>query len=200
MSSFRLAPRIAARRWPQFVLIGSSIVGSWLGMQAIHESGHVLGALLTGGRVNRVVLNPLSFSRTDLSDNPSPLFVAWSGPVFGVVAPLFLWIAVAAVQPRSAHFPRFFAGFCLLANGLYIGVGSFGRVGDCDEMLRHGSTPWHLWLFGLLTAPVGLGLWNGLGRYFGLGITEGQVSRAAALGSLAVCLLLVVLGIVVGGE
>jgi predicted Zn-dependent protease len=48
------------------MLIGSTVVGSWLGMQAVHELGHVLGAWWTDGDVSRVVLHPLSISRTDL--------------------------------------------------------------------------------------------------------------------------------------
>src|SRR5947209_3664633 len=99
-------------------------------MQAVHESGHVLGAWFTGGRVSRVVLHPLAISRTDLSDNPHPLLVVWGGPVVGVSAPLLLWAGSAAVRLAGAFMLRFFAGFCLLANGLYIGVGSFDRVGD----------------------------------------------------------------------
>jgi hypothetical protein len=184
----------------QVVLIGSTILGSWLGMQAIHESGHVIGAMLTGGQVAQVVLNPLTISRTDLVDNPQPLFVVWSGPVVGVAAPLILWRVAAAVRVQWAFVLRFFAGFCLLANGLYIGFGSFEGVGDCGEMLRHGSAAWHLWLFGALTAPVGLWLWHRQGPHFGLGAAQGQVSRGVAYGSLAVCLALLVLGLVVGGE
>src|SRR5438105_14300049 len=108
-------------------------------MQAVHESGHVLGAWLTGGRVLRVVLHPLTISRTDLADNPHPLIVVWAGPVVGVAIPLLLWLIFAATRLPAAFVVRFFAGFCLIANGLYIGVGSFGRIGDCGEMLRHGS-------------------------------------------------------------
>jgi hypothetical protein len=95
---------------------------------------------------------------------------------------------------------RFLAGFCLLANGLYIGVGSFDRVGDCGEMLRHGSESWQMWLFGAATAPVGLWLWDRQGPHFGLGSAKGQVSRGTAYGSLIVCLALLVLGFAVGGE
>src|SRR5438105_1787209 len=102
-------------------------------MQAVHESGHVFGAWLTGGRVARVVLHPLTISRTDVADNPHPLVVVWAGPIFGVVVPLLLWGAAAASRLPGAFLLRFFAGFCLLANGLYIGVGSFDRVGDCGE-------------------------------------------------------------------
>jgi hypothetical protein len=184
----------------QVVLIGSTVLGSWLGMQAIHEAGHVLGAWLTGGRVARVVLNPLTISRTDLADNPRPLVVVWFGPLVGVAAPLLIWGVAAVARVPWAFVLRFFAGFCLLANGLYIGVGSFDRVGDCGEMLRHGSVPWHLWLFGASTAPVGLGLWHRQGPHFGLGSAKGQVSRGVAYGSLVACLALLVLGFAVGGE
>ena len=184
----------------QVVLIGSTILGSWLGMQAIHESGHVVSAWVTGGRVARVVLHPLTISRTDLTDNPRPLVVVWSGPLVGIAAPLLVWSVAAAARVPWAFVLRYFAGFCLLANGLYIGVGSFDRVGDCGEMLRHGSEPWHLWLFGAVTAPGGLWLWHRQGPHFGLGPTKGQVSRGAAYGSLVVCLALLVLGFAVGGE
>jgi hypothetical protein len=184
----------------QALLIGSTLLGSWLGMQAIHETGHMLGAWLTGGRVARVVLNPLTISRTDLADNPNPLVVVWSGPAFGVAAPLLLWGAAAAARVAWAFVLRFFAGFCLLSNGLYIGIGSFDGVGDCGEMLRHGSRLWQLWLFGAITAPLGLWLWHRQGPNFGLGVANGQVSRAVTYGAMVVCAGLIVLGVVVGGN
>src|SRR4051812_37474875 len=103
-------------RMNQVVLIGSTVLGSWLGMQAIHEAGHVLGAWVSGGRVAQVVLNPLTISRTDLADNPRPLVVVWSGPLVGVAAPALLWGAAAAARVPWAFVLRFLAGFCLLAN------------------------------------------------------------------------------------
>jgi Peptidase M50B-like len=187
-------------RLHQIVLIVSTLLGSWLGMQAIHESGHVFGAWLTGGRVSRVALHPLTISRTDVVENSKPLIVVWAGPIFGVVVPLALWAVVAAVRLPGAFVFRFFAGFCLLANGLYIGVGSFDRVGDCGEMLRHGSEVWQLWLFGALTAPIGLWLWHGQGTHFGLGRTNGRVSPSAVYGTLVACVALLVLGFAVGGD
>lgn len=186
-------------RLPQVVLIGSAVIGSWLGMQAVHELGHVLGSKLSGGQVARVVLHPLTISRTDLAENPRPLVTAWFGPVVGVTVPLVLCIAAAGANLQWAFMLRFFAGFCLVANGLYIGVGSFGRVGDCGEMLRHGSAPWQLWLFGAATTPVGFWLWRGQGPHFGLGPANGRVSRGVAYGSLVGCLVLVLLGFAIGG-
>jgi hypothetical protein len=73
------------RRADQFVLIGSAILLAWLAMMAVHEAGHVLGALLTGGTVKVVVLHPLTISCTVLSHNPHPLLVTRAGPVIGVL-------------------------------------------------------------------------------------------------------------------
>lgn len=186
------------QRLPQFVLIASTLVGSWLGMQAIHEAGHVIGAHWTNAEVTRVVLHPLTISRTDLGVNPHPLIVVWAGPVFGVIAPLVMWALAVAVNYSGRFVLRFFAGFCLIANGTYIGVGSFEGIGDCGQMLREGSPMWQLWLFGLVTTPVGLLLWHNEGRRFDLGAAKGQVDRAVALGSLVTSLLLVVLALMVG--
>jgi len=184
----------------QAILIVSTLLGAWLGMQAVHEFGHVCGAWLTGGRVNRVVLHPLTISRTDVGQSPHPLAVVWAGPAVGVLLPVVVWLVVAGLKMPGAFVLRFFAGFCLLANGLYIGVGAFGRIGDCGEMLRQGSEPWQLWLFGAAVAPVGLWLWHRQGPHFGLGPARGRVSRGAAFGSLVVCVALLVLGFAVDGE
>ncbi len=188
------------KRLHQVILIASTVLGSWLGMQAVHESGHVLGAWLTGGRVANVVLHPLTISRTDLVHNPSPLIVVWAGPVVGVLLPLMLWGVAAWLQMPGAFVLRFFAGFCLVANGAYIAGGSFGLVGDCGEMLRHGSAIWQLWLFGAIAVPAGLWLWHRQGTHFGLGPAEGRVNSGVAYASLVGCMLFLVLGLTVGGE
>ena len=62
-------------RLHQTVLIVATLIGSWLAMQAVHELGHVLGAALTGSRVECVVLHPLTISRTDVVYGTSPLLV-----------------------------------------------------------------------------------------------------------------------------
>jgi len=182
----------------QIVLIGSTIVASWLGMQAIHESGHIVGAWCTDGAVSRVILHPLTLSRTELLQNPHPLVVVWAGPALGVLLPLVIWGIAAALRMRGAFVLRFFAGFCLIANGAYIAVGSFDRIGDCGEMLQHGSPIWLLWLFGVIATPTGFWLWHRQGAGFGLGASQGQVDRRVAYGALVAALLLVVLGLSAG--
>jgi len=184
----------------QVLLIGSTLLGSWLGMQAVHESGHVLGAVLTGGRVKRVALDPRTISRTDLAENPRPLAVAWAGPIFGVAVPLTAFALAEWSKRRWAFVARFFAGFCLVANGAYIGFGSLGRVGDCGEMLHHGSQPWQLWLFGAVASVAGLRCWHGLGADFGIGSAPAPIQKEVAYGALVACILLLLNGLFVFSE
>lgn len=188
----------AAFSWRAILLCLTSSLAAWLGMQQVHELGHVLGAAATGGRVERIVLHPLTISRTDVAENPQPLVVVWAGPLAGVLLPLALWRGAALLRLRIAFLLRFFAGFCLIANGAYIGAGSLGRIGDCGEMLRHGSPMWLLWLFGLLTVPAGLVLWNGQGKHFGIGRDAADVDAGAIVASAIALVVVLAIGLLVG--
>jgi hypothetical protein len=185
-------------RTPQVVLILSLLLGSWLGMQIVHEFGHVLGGWLTGGQVARVVLHPLTISRTDWLHNPHPLVEVWAGPILGVLLPLAGWLMCRG--RRGAYLMRFFAGFCCIANGAYIAGGSFDRLGDAGDLLRFGAPMWLLWLFGLVTIPLGLWLWHRQGPFFGLGPAKGKVSTRAAYGTLAAVIMVIILELLLGGE
>lgn len=172
-------------RRDQMILICSFIGFSWLAMQAVHELGHVVGAMLSGGKVIRVVLLPWVISRTDVDPNPHPLLVVWSGPIIGALLPLLAWLVARAMRAPGLYLFRFFAGFCLIANGVYIGAGSLSGIADAGDMLRSGAPQWSLIAFGLATAPAGLYLWNGLGQHFGFAGAQNKVDRRAALVSLA---------------
>ena len=160
-------------------------------MMAVHETGHVVGALITGGNVVRVVLHPLMISRTDVAPNPHPAVVVWLGPILGCLIPL----AVCGVIPRRITLARnvasFFAGFCLVANGAYISIGSFDRVGDCGEMLRTGSPHWVLIAFGVVSASLGLFLWHRLGSLKHFVSNPSVISSRSAY--LLLCILVVVM-------
>jgi hypothetical protein len=169
-------------------------------MQAVHEFGHMLGAWITGGRVAQVVLLPLTISHTELVENPHPLAVVWCGPVGGVVFPLLAWTIANRCGWRGDYLLRFFAGFCLIANGAYIGMGVFDPVGDAVEMLRLGSPAWLLGAFGAATVLVGLWLWHRQGEHFGFGAPQGKVSCRAVYASALALILLVALELLFGGE
>jgi hypothetical protein len=113
---------LAVSRRPQLVLIVCTLACSWLAMQIVHELGHVIGAWWTGGVVAKVVLRPWTFSRTELTSNPEPALVAWAGPMIGALAPLVSWLVAKIGHCPGAYLLRFFAGFCLIANGAYLGA------------------------------------------------------------------------------
>jgi hypothetical protein len=183
----------------QLNLILSLALLSWLTMQAVHEFGHVTGAWLTGGRVERVVLYPSVISRTDWSGSRNPLVVVWAGPIVGSLLPLAIWGIAAAIRFVATYLARFFAGFCLIANGAYIGAGAFYRIGDTGDLLRYGASIWQLWLFGALACIAGLWLWNGLGPHFSLD-KGGHVSKKASLGCLAALVVVVSLELLIGSR
>ncbi|QDU36038.1 hypothetical protein Mal4_03210 [Maioricimonas rarisocia] len=176
--------------WPRYLLAFTIVPLCWLGMQAVHELGHVLAAVLTGGEVARVVLHPLTISRTDLAANPSPLVTAWAGPLVGTVLPVILWIVGRPFAPQHAHLARFFAGFCLIANGAYLAAGSLSRIGDSGEILRQGGNVWTQWAFAIATVPLGFRLWHGLSPRFGFGEQPHPVPARTAVS----CAVLLVVG------
>jgi hypothetical protein len=142
---------------------------SWLLMQAVHEAGHVLAGWCVGDRIERVVLHPAAISRTDLSPGNQRLWTTAAGPVFGAVVPLLLWVIGHFSRLPMRSWLRFFAGFCLIANGAYLGVAFVQPVGDAEVLLRHGAPLWTLLLFGVIAVTGGLALWHGLGPQFGWG-------------------------------
>ena len=172
------------KRMNQAILIGSFIPFCWLAFMATHELGHIVAGFLTGGSVNKVVIHPFAISRTDVSPNPNPLAVVWAGPIIGTLLPLLIWQTFLRLKLPADSLPRFFAGFCLIANGAYISIGAFDHVGDAGDMIKNGSPMWLLWIFGAFTIPTGFLLWHRLGPSFGLGESNGQVSESAAYFSI----------------
>jgi hypothetical protein len=178
-------------RIAQGVLICATLGTSWLAMQIVHEAGHVAAAWASGGQVQRVVLDPLQISRTDVAPNPLPLFVVWAGPLLGIILPCAAWRIARRVAGRLEYLFRFFAGFCLIANGSYLGAGVVLPVGDAADILRLGGSRWSLAVFGLLSVPAGLRLWHGQGPSFGLGDNRMPIRSTHAWGMVILLIALV---------
>jgi hypothetical protein len=168
-------------RLSQLLLIGSTIAFSWLGMMVVHEAGHVAHLRLSGGTVEKVVLHPLAISRTQPGENPHPHFVAWGGVIWGSLIPLATLGLVSRLARPYVYLARFFAGFCLTANGAYLLGDALVRGGDARELIQYGTPPWVLIACGLATLAAGLMLWNGLGSRFGVGRGAERVDPRVAL-------------------
>lgn len=182
----------------QILLIAMTLVVSWLAMQIVHELGHVIGAVLSGGRVGAVVLYPTTISYTRIVENPHPLLVAWMGPLVGVLLPLVALVVARTVRSPVWYLIQFFAGFCFIANGAYIAFGSINSIGDAGDLLRHGASPLLIWLFGLTTIIAGFIAWHGLGPHFGLGREPRETSARHAFVLLAVLVAIIGFEIVLG--
>jgi len=169
----------------KYALIVSTILLSALLGQAVHEFGHAVHAWTSGGRVTAIELVPHRFSSTAVFPNPHPLWVVWGGPIWGCVIPLAIVGVAWRWLPGVVYLARFFAGFCLVGNGAYIGVGWLIRAGDAGDLVRLGCPVWLMVAFGIVAFSGGITLWNGNGKRFGLGAGRESISRRHAIGAAA---------------
>ncbi|MDA0835331.1 MAG: hypothetical protein O2955_10115 [Planctomycetota bacterium] len=161
----------------QLTFLFSILSLCWLAFQAVHEFGHVLAAWLTHGRMAYVVLHPLRVSMTILDANPHPGFVGWGGPVFGVVFPMAVFLIAKRIRNSQTYLFRFFCGFCCVGNGAYLLVDAFVQSGDGATLIRSGTDPNMIVLFGVIVMPIGFWLWHGQGNQFGIGPKARCISR-----------------------
>lgn len=134
----------------------STLIAWWWLMMAIHELGHVLGSLLSGATVEAVVLWPWSISETVRSGSHTPLVDTWAGPIFDMIMPALIWITCRRL-PSLAAWVGGWAGFCLVANGVYLAAGWIESAGDAADLVHLGMPVWSLVTVG--TTSVSLGLW-----------------------------------------
>lgn len=168
-------------------------------MMMVHESGHVLATVATGGQVERVIWHPLAMSRTDVRTTAFPLLVVWAGPVFGSAIPLLLMLIAVRLKWRLGYMVSFFAGFCLLVNGLYIGIGTIDPVGDAHHMLRLGTPRTALAIFGL-TAVLGLWILERMSPSLGFGSKPQSISKKDARIALFAAIFLTCIGFILGNR
>lgn len=131
------------------------LVWAWLLTLWTHELGHVIGALLTGSTVQRVVLHPLAFSRTDVHPIHNPLVVVWAGPIGGCVFGALVSILLSASRKQLVTVALLTSGLCWLVNAVYIGVGAVVPIADARAMVDFGSPRWMLAAFGLVVGIPG---------------------------------------------
>ncbi len=165
---------------PKAVLLIASLLNYWLLMMPLHELGHVLHAIASGGHVTRVVLHPLAFSRTDVSPNPAPLAVVWGGPLWGTVLPLGIWLVWKSTRLPGVKWLQRLAAFCCIANGLYIASGAVIPAGDTEDLLRLGVPVWVLIASGVPVVAIGFWIAHRMGRHVGLAELPPRTARINA--------------------
>jgi hypothetical protein len=148
----------------RFFLVLMAIIGSWYAMEAVHELGHVIGAR---GEVIAVQIPIIGISSTTYASDMPPTSAIFAGPLFGAVVPCLLLL-----KPRTGTWfsrtLRFFVGFCLVANGVYLAAGTGLDAGDAADLLQHGVSIVTLIVVGVVLVLLGLGVWHRNGRWCGL--------------------------------
>ncbi len=145
---------------PGRVAIGAVVVvASWYGMMATHELGHIAGAVVTGGIVQRVEFPLDGFSQSVVEPSPRPMVEVWLGPIMGALLPMVMMV-VCRRRGVVRGAAWYFAGFCLIANGAYLGVGVFLRAGDAGDLVMLGAPRWLLVAFGASAMSAGLWVWH----------------------------------------
>ena len=168
------------RSW-QVLLVASTLAFSWPAMMVVHETGHAIHLLATGGSIEQITLHPLKISQTLPAENPHPLATVIGGPLWGMMLPLMIWWIVMGLAPARSYLAAFFAGFCLVANGAYLAGDAILQGGDGLEFVQCGVPPWALIAVGIPAIAAGIYTWNGLGSHFGFAEAGGKVSRVDAI-------------------
>jgi hypothetical protein len=122
------------------LLFGSFAIGLNLAI-ALHELGHAIAMWTTGGIVDRITLNPFSWSYTYYGSTPkNPIYTSSAGVVIGTLSALFL--TTLAWRSRSQPWSLIFIMTGIVAtaqNGLYLLLDSLlPSGGDASHLIRYG--------------------------------------------------------------
>jgi hypothetical protein len=118
----------------------------------------------------------------------------------GVVVPLLVAVLSQCFRMRAAYLLWSIAGFCLIANGAYLGLGYFDPVGDAADLIRRGTPPWVLASFGVLATAGGLWIWHRVSPRFGFGRGHVAVDPRDVRIVVSVALALTGAGLAVGNR
>jgi hypothetical protein len=140
-----------SRLWLRTAYLVCLLGFSWSVMIVTHESGHILGGWLSGATLQAYDLRPWRLPYSLHNPDPHPLITLWSGPLFGVLAP----IATALLFRRSEIWV--IAYFCCIANGVYLAASWITSAPflDTPMLLKNGASAFSIILYCLLTIPIG---------------------------------------------
>lgn len=110
----------------------------WLATLLIHELGHVVAAISTGGKLVSVELRAGWLPHTLVQPNPHPSLVLWSGFAVGMIVPQLVAIAWSSDHAFTKLALKVWAGFCVLFSGVYLAVGGMERLTDTSKLVEQG--------------------------------------------------------------
>ncbi len=121
-------------------LFGSSSF-AWVVIVTLHELGHAIAMWVTGGKVSRIEITPLSWSYTYYGTSPKyPLFTTASGAGIGILlAMIFLVLTWKLSSLYAAPFYFVGAGAFLQNGGYYMSDLLLHTGGDASSLVAHSA-------------------------------------------------------------
>ncbi len=151
-------------------------------VSALHELGHVVGALATGGHPHSLVLHPFSTSSVEVSPDPRPLVTYGAGVLAPPVVGLALFRALRHVQAPVLLPVLLIPSIAWASSGLYLVVGAALQVGDAAVLMQTGIPRAALFAAGAACLPVSGLLARRLLRLIGIDRSSTPGRRAVILG------------------
>ena len=172
------------------VLMTGSVMIAFNGMVLLHELGHVVAIVLSGGKVDYVQVFPVDFGFTARAVDPHPLLATWGGPILGCAFAVVILLLVALAAPRFIAPALMLVVVAFLANGMYLAVGVFSGVGDAGDLLRHGMPPWSLVAVGLALVAAGVSFASMIGAVLRVGKSYTSMPQTCLVVGLPIALYL----------
>lgn len=164
-------------------MLGSFTFG-WVLGTVFHELGHAVAMWVTGGVVEKITINALSWSYTYYDGPPKyPIFTSWSGLLIGSLQGVILLLIIRnSTSPYLV--PFFFASVSpMLSGGAYYIIDVFfWQVGDGASLIRSGVPVAVVLASGLLVLVLGLFLLLRQLSVVGLTVQDTYGDRFAILG------------------
>ncbi len=158
------------KTFQRFLIVLGAYVFAYNASSIMHELGHALAVIATGGEVSFIEVSPFSWSYTHYISDPEPMATSWGGFLWGTMIGVFTFLILWIVRSRLSLFGAVFAVTSLAYAGIYMLVGAVLRIGDSAALMWMGIPQAVLIAIGgmllLLVLPLilPLGVLLGIGR------------------------------------
>lgn len=167
------------------VFIFGSFSFGWAYGTVLHELGHAIAVWATGGVVQEITINPLSWSYTFYSGVINyPQLVTWSGLILGSAMGLFIFFLV---RKWTSYFlvPFLFLGLAplLLGGGYYLVDTFVSTTGDAYSLIQAGVSKYIVLSVAFITLALGTYYMIQITDRLGIKSQDTFIERVSLLGS-----------------
>ena len=174
----RLNGKCQIKCFQQMLIVLGIFVFSYNLSNLIHESGHALNAVLTGGSLNKITMSPLSWCYAWTSGG-NRIFVIWGGFLWQTIVPTVILLLLWCFKSRLSLYALFLVLVSFAESGIYMITGAVAGIGDGGNLVRYGIPPFILLTVGSILLLCCLPLSLPMGVL--LGIERKQTSFISAI-------------------